>query len=41
VVQKFKEGRGKIENDAHHSWPCTKTGANIEKVGEIVQELIP
>jgi hypothetical protein len=36
-LKRFKEERGKIEDDLCPSQPCTsKTDANIEKVGEIV-----
>jgi hypothetical protein len=35
--KRFKEGRGEIEDDPRPGRPCTSnTGANVEKVGEIV-----
>jgi hypothetical protein len=39
--EKFKEGRGEIEDDPRPGRPRTsKTDANIEKAGEIVQKTV-
>jgi K+/H+ antiporter YhaU regulatory subunit KhtT len=40
-AKRYKEGRGEMKDDPHSCRPCaSKTDANIEKVGEIVQKIV-